>query len=250
MSNGGGLTDKETGDRLTGEGRRSWTRTGIRNTKPGGQNKENEPTRMRGTKAGETRRTGKAEKRRSMEGRMDAWEGGQSWRRSREMRLKTREPALKGLSPPWQEIKGKKPQVGFQELSPLPGDSFQRHPWISLTPRSCRRRRGICKRPPCSIKWEHLLAPLGPGAQSTPLPLPPSSSLLTPHYHPLPCPGQGGAQVKLKVGRGPGTFCSFLHHWLPGQECVMSPVVVTGLQECGHQEAAPRGARQGTWAQT
>lgn len=28
----------------------------------------------------------------------------------------------------------------------------------------------------------------------------------------------------------------------------MSPIVVTGLQECGHQEAG-RG-RQGTWAQT
>lgn len=54
--------------------------------------------------------------------------------------------------------------------------------------------------------------------------------------------------MKLGAGRGSGTFCSFLHHWLPGQECVMSPIVVTGLQECGHQEAG-RG-RQGTWAQT
>lgn len=44
--------------------------------------------------------------------------------------------------------------------------------------------------------------------------------------------------MKVGAGRGPGTFCSFLHHWLPGQECVMSAVVVTGLQECGHQEAA------------
>lgn len=43
--------------------------------------------------------------------------------------------------------------------------------------------------------------------------------------------------MKQGAGRGTGTFCSFLHHWLPGQECVMSPIVVTGLQECGHQEA-------------
>lgn len=123
--------------------------------------------------------------------------------------------------------------MGFEKLGPLPGHFFQRHPWVSLTPRSCRRR-GIY-----SVKWEPLLAPLGTGAQSAPLPLPPgpSFSLLTPHYHPLPCLGQGGAQARLEIGRGPGTFCSFLHHWLPGQECVMSPVVVTGLQECGHREA-------------
>lgn len=69
---------------------------------------------MRGTKAGKTRRTEKAEKERSMEeDRMEAWEGGQSWRSGKETRVMGREPALNGLSPPWQEIKGKKPQVGF-----------------------------------------------------------------------------------------------------------------------------------------
>lgn len=185
----------------------------------------------------------KAEKGRFMEeDRMEGRAGG-------ETRVKGREPALKGLSPPWQEIKGKQPQGGFQELGPLPGDSFQRHPWVSLTPRSRRRRRGICKVPPCSIKWEHLLAPLGPGAQSVPLPLPPgpSSSLLTPHYLPLPCPDQGGAQVKLKAGRGPGTFCSFLHHWLPDQECVMSPVWSRGCRNAVTEsqlrsQAGPLGA--------
>ena len=137
--------------------------------------------------------------------------------------------------------------MGFQEPGPLPGESLQRHPWVSLTPGPWRgRRRGVCTLRPCSLRWEPLRPHLAPGTEL--LSPCPSWASLFPHDSspaPLPCPAQGGAQVGLGAGRGPGTFCSFLHHWLPGQECVMSPVVVTGLQECVLGE----GARQRTWAE-
>lgn len=143
--------------------------------------------------------------------------------------------------------------MGFRELGPLPGESLQGHPWVSLTPRSWRgRRRGICKLPSCSPKWEHLLAPLalGPECEAS-LCLPSQSVLFSPDSSPPPLtlPRAGRGPGKQGTGRGLGTFCSFLHHWLPGQECVMAPVVVTGLQECGHRTGST-GARQGTWAQT
>lgn len=47
--------------------------------------------------------------------------------------------------------------------------------------------------------------------------------------------------MELGAGRGPRTLCSFSHHWLPGQESVTSPVVVTGLQECVHRGRQCRG---------
>lgn len=141
-----------------------------------------------------------------------------------EGKVKRRRPAPKGLSPPLQDSKQREPQVGFQEdLGPLPGRAGQGYPQVSLTPQVVER---VLVGVPPDTQHE------APFCLSL---LVSSSSFLTRHHHPLPCPGQGGAQVKLGARRGPRTFCSFLYHWLPGQECgVMSPVVVTGLQECGH----------------
>lgn len=149
------------------------------------------------------------------------------WRRSRE-ESEGEGATPKGIPPSLAGLPGGMPPAGFQEPGALPGESPQGHPWVSFTPRSWKgRSRGI---------WEHILAPAHqPGTQPQhPLCLSHWSSLfpLDSSPPPLPCPAQGGAQVELGAGRSPGTFCSFLHHWLPGQECVMSPVVVTRLQEC------------------
>lgn len=161
-----------------------------------------------------------------------------------ETRVKGREPALKGLSPPWQEIKGKQPQGGFQELGPLPGDSFQRHPWVSLTPRSRRRRRGICKVPPCSISgntsWPHWAL-----EHRAPLCL----SLLV---HPLPSRLLTTSPTLSRPGRGPGEAEGWAGPWdilffftplaaRPGMCNV--PCVVTGLQECSHPESTQEPGR-------
>lgn len=140
-----------------------------------------------------------------------------------EGKVKRRESAPKGLSPPLQDSKQREPQVGFQEELGPPPWKGKGHPRVSLTPQVVER---ILVGVPPDTPHE------APFCLSL---LVSSSSFLTRQHNPPPCPGQGGAQVKLGARRGPGTFCSFLHHWLPGQECgVMSPVVVTGLQECGH----------------
>lgn len=72
-----------------------------------------------------------------------------------------------------------------------------------------------------STCWPHHLLP-------HPLP----SELITPPTWPCPArrgPGEWG------LGQVLGHSVLFDTIWLIGQECVMSPVVVTGLQECGHQ---------------
>lgn len=48
---------------------------------------------------------------------MKDWEGG------RKRTVKRSEPAPEGLFPPQQDSKGREPQVGLQELGPLPGES-------------------------------------------------------------------------------------------------------------------------------
>lgn len=141
-----------------------------------------------------------------------------------------------GASPEWT-LPSLAGDQGEEAPSGLLGASFP--PW-GLLPKAplCQPHPQVLQKKKGLSEVSSFLNKVGTHPGPTAFPPGPSSSLLTPCYHPLPCPGQGGAQVKLKLGRGPGTFCSFLHHWLPGQECVMSPVVVTGLQECGHREAA------------
>lgn len=151
---------------------------------------------------------------------MEAWEGRAELlegQRGEDQAFEVEGASLEGTLPSLAgDQGGRSPKWASRSWGPSLRTPSKGTRGSASPPRSYRRRRGICKPPPCSINWEHLLAPLGSGVQSAPQPtLPaPSSALLTPHSHPLPCPGQGGTkvQVKLKLGRGPGTFCSFLYH--------------------------------------
>lgn len=135
--------------------------------------------------------------------------------------------------PPLKERRGRDcPQWASKNQGPSPGNPSKGTPGSASPPGLGEEGNKACRLPPCSLRCEHL--PTRPGAPLCPLdPSPP----------PRACPAQGGAQVELGAGRGPGTFCSFLHHWLPGQECPQ-----LWSRGCWNVCSEKRG-HQGTWAE-
>lgn len=150
-------------------------------------------------------------------------------------------------APPLKESR-KAPLCGLPGARAPPWGIPAEAPLRQPHPQALERKEKACLQPPSPLT--EVGTPRGPTwhqAQSTLLPVRagPASSLMTPHQHPYLVQPREGPRWSWGLGGALGTFCSFLHHWLPGQECVMSPVVVTGLQECVLGE----GARQGTWAE-
>lgn len=115
------------------------------NAKTGGQSKEKGQVRMSETKVWRPGEQGRPDsgggwtedRGKDREGGRD---GGQAEKGDGEE--EGANPKRSPPPPPLKERQGEGlPPVGFQEPGPLPGESFQGHPWVSLTPRPWGRRK-------------------------------------------------------------------------------------------------------------